>query len=227
VAEAYKGSLYRKLAKVMSQVDRVPKTGHNAFHKYDYVTESDLVEKIRGFLAVENIIILPSVKSVDQKGDLTNAEIEFVFADGDTGETHTAVMWGCGQDKGDKGIYKAYTGAVKYLLMKTFLVSTGDDPEDDSPKGKPTAKPQAPPIARPPVPAPTPTPQTPTATITEAQASRLYAAAAANGWTHEQVKATLAASSGKYTTALAIPATAYETIVTFFEMNKPPGAAAK
>jgi hypothetical protein len=213
LAEAYKGSLYRKLAKVMSQVDRVPKTGHNAFHKYDYVTESDLVEKIRGFLAAENIIILPSVKSVDRAGDLTNAEIEFVFADGDSGETHTAVMWGCGQDKSDKGIYKAYTGAVKYMLMKTFLVSTGDDPEDEAPKHKPA----------PPMP-----PQPPTKpqghTITEGQAGRLYAAAAAKGWTHEQVKERLAKSVGKYTSALEIPSAGYDRIVGYFEGNKPEGA---
>jgi hypothetical protein len=30
---------------------------------------------------------------------------------------------------GDKGIYKAITGANKYALLKPFLLETGDDPE--------------------------------------------------------------------------------------------------
>ncbi len=41
---------------------------------------------------------------------------------------------GAGNDRnkngvGDKGTYKAITGATKYALMKTFLLETGDDPE--------------------------------------------------------------------------------------------------
>ena len=39
---------------------------------------------------------------------------------------------GAGDDGADKGLYKAYTGAVKYFLMKTFLIPTGDDPEADT-----------------------------------------------------------------------------------------------
>lgn len=38
-------------------------------------------------------------------------------------------MIGEGMDTGDKAIYKAITGAQKYVLMKTFLIPTGDDPE--------------------------------------------------------------------------------------------------
>lgn len=41
--------LYAKLASIMGEVARVPKNGHNAFHKYDYVTESDLVVNRPGF----------------------------------------------------------------------------------------------------------------------------------------------------------------------------------
>jgi hypothetical protein len=40
-------------------------------------------------------------------------------------------MIGEGQDAGDKGPYKAMTGAQKYALMKTFMIPTGDDPEAD------------------------------------------------------------------------------------------------
>ena len=67
---------------------------------------------------------------------------------------------GCGNDRarngtvGDKGVYKAITGANKYLLFKLFQIETGDDPENevappqeedkskDSPVKKPAAKAQ-------------------------------------------------------------------------------------
>jgi hypothetical protein len=48
-------------------------------------------------------------------------------------QTTEWVYWmGYGDDTGDKGYYKAETGAVKYFLMKTFMVATGNDPEADA-----------------------------------------------------------------------------------------------
>lgn len=64
---------------------------------------------------------------------LTILMIAFHFVDGESGEvTPVQIFPGYGDDVGDKGAYKALTGATKYFLMKTFLVSTGDDPEGDS-----------------------------------------------------------------------------------------------
>src|SRR5262249_31856915 len=38
---------------------------------------------------------------------------------------------GEGLDGGDKAPYKAMTGALKYALLQSFLLATGDDPEDE------------------------------------------------------------------------------------------------
>jgi hypothetical protein len=126
-----KQSLYVKLAAVMVEIGHVPKRGRNDFHKYDYVLEADLVDVVRGKLAERGVIIIPSVVSSSREENLTTVTVEFTFIDSETGETHKAQWQGTGEDKGDKGIYKAYTGAVKYFLMKAFLIPTGDDPEDD------------------------------------------------------------------------------------------------
>jgi hypothetical protein len=48
---------------------------------------------------------------------------------------------GDGADKTDKGIYKALTGAYKYMLMQVFGVIAGDDPEATDEQGNPTNKP--------------------------------------------------------------------------------------
>ena len=70
--------------------------------------------------------------SINTLLSLTVIRIKFQFIDGTTGErTDMQEIVSYGDDPGDKGIYKALTGAVKYALMKTFLIATGDDPEAD------------------------------------------------------------------------------------------------
>jgi hypothetical protein len=51
------------------------------------------------------------------------------FRDADTGEELTIGGAGLGWDSGDKGVYKAITGATKYALMKNFLITDEQDPE--------------------------------------------------------------------------------------------------
>lgn len=125
-------SIYSKVGKVMSQVSRVPKNGYNSFHKYNYTTESDLTESIRPILLEAGLAFFSNVLEQDREGEFTKVKMEFTLADIETGEVLTSIYWGEGQDKGDKGLYKAYTGATKYFLMKTFLIPTGDDPEADN-----------------------------------------------------------------------------------------------
>src|ERR1700704_1155906 len=60
--EPPKRSLVRKLAEVMGAVERVAKMGRNDYHKYDYVTEADLADAVRGELAKRQVFIFPSIK---------------------------------------------------------------------------------------------------------------------------------------------------------------------
>lgn len=139
--DAAQGGLYKKLAEVMVEVGYVKKNGYNSFHRYNYVTEADLVDAVRAKLAERNVVLIPSVVGIDERGvtsdkgkasTVTTVRVAFTFCDGDSGATHKAEWAGSGDDPADKGLYKAYTGAVKYFLMKSFLIPTGDDPEGDS-----------------------------------------------------------------------------------------------
>jgi hypothetical protein len=127
-------SLVSKLAAAMKEVGRIPKSGRNDFHKYDYVTEADLVDAIRDKLSDRNVFLFTSIESTAHAGDITEVFTVHTFVDGDTGESFSVKGYGQGQDKGDKGGYKAQTGAMKYALMKNFLVATGDDPEQHDDK---------------------------------------------------------------------------------------------
>jgi hypothetical protein len=138
--ETPKRSLVRKMAEVMGEVDRVRKNGRNAFHNYDYATEADIVEAVREGLSKRAVMMLPSIVKTEwtqvqrAKGGterLCTLTVRFTFHDGDSGEEMAIEVLGEGQDAGDKATYKAFTGATKYALLKTFLIPTGDDPEAD------------------------------------------------------------------------------------------------
>lgn len=142
-----------KLSEVMAEVERVAKNGHNAFHKYDYATEADIVSAVRKAMSQRKLMMLPRTVQQSRTGDITTLHVEFDVIDGDSGETVTVgPIIGEGQDKGDKGPYKALTGAVKYALLKLFLIPTGDDPEKDEESTVTAKKPAPAPIAAPPKP---------------------------------------------------------------------------
>jgi hypothetical protein len=132
------------LHKVMQSCGYVQKTGKNAFNGYKYAGEADLLKELRPAMVDAGLILLPSVKDVsppDEHGNVT-VVVEYTLAH-ESGEIwpEKITAAGCGNDMspksgriGDKGVYKALTGANKYLLFKLFQIETGDDPErDDEP----------------------------------------------------------------------------------------------
>jgi hypothetical protein len=137
-------SLVGKLAEVMGSVGWIEKTGYNEFHRYKYSQEADLVNAIRGELSKRSVMVFPDVVDVQRKPlevesskgirktQITEIAVKWTFVDGESGEERSIVIHGVGEDSVDKGFYKAFTGSEKYMLMKTFLIPTGDDPEKDS-----------------------------------------------------------------------------------------------
>lgn len=132
-------SLYEKMAKVRDSMDRIPKNGYNSYHDYHYATEDDITTHLRQELKDNNLATSVSTKSIvfeentagKGKSYITTVNMIINVVDLDTGYKESFSWYGHGEDKGDKGIYKAYTGSIKYWLMKNFLLSTGDDPEKD------------------------------------------------------------------------------------------------
>ena len=137
-------SLVGKLVEIMGELERVPKRGFNKHQNYNYVMEADVEDMLRKLLVKYRVMVYPQLKSVSVlpptsdpiKGlasnqRLTTVEINWHFEDADSGETRTVTLAGQGSDPNDKGIYKAFTGANKYMALKTFHLPTGDDPEAD------------------------------------------------------------------------------------------------
>lgn len=131
-------NLTTKLVKIMAETKRVAKNGRNDFHKYDYVTEADVLEAVREHLVKNNVFIYSSVMNSHKEGDMTSVQMKHTLVDGDSGEAMEVFSLGQGQDKGDKGSNKAVTSAIKYFLMKNLLIPTGDDVEATDSDGKAT-----------------------------------------------------------------------------------------
>lgn len=132
--------LWAKILWVMARVDKLEKTGHNKEHNYHYVEEAAVLAQVRPLLVQAGLVLTFSelactqVERTGRKGpvsDITRVDVEFTLVDADTGDKHSWVKIGYGQDSLDKGPYKALTGATKYAITKTFMMSTGDDPERD------------------------------------------------------------------------------------------------
>ena len=132
--------IIQALNSVMKDVSYVQKSSENKFHGYKYASEASLLESLRPAMIQHGLILIPSVGNVspiDQHGN-TMLTVEYTLAHV-SGEIwpDKIIAVGCGNDKsksgsvGDKGVYKALTGANKYLLFKLFQIETGDDPEKD------------------------------------------------------------------------------------------------
>lgn len=132
--------ILRAMNAVMEEVDYVQKKGENDFHGYKYATEADVLERLRPAMVKHGLILIPSVQqvsSVDQYGN-TTVSIHYTLAHiSGAVWPQSVIAAGCGNDRnkngiGDKGLYKALTGANKYLLFKLFQIETGNDPEESS-----------------------------------------------------------------------------------------------
>lgn len=141
-----KVGLQPKLASVLADVRRIPKTGFNDKQNYKFAREGDIADMIRDSLAAHWIAFKASIRTredgslsvihnvIQSRGGTAGVEIvvdvDITLTCAHTGETETAVWQGVATDYTDKALMKALTAAKKSYLVFTFLVSTGDEEAD-------------------------------------------------------------------------------------------------
>src|SRR5271166_2390815 len=132
-------NLRQKLAEVRRRIGYVQKRGHNERFNYSYVTAADIAGSVGDILAELGVVVIPRLEDISYESAVGRGEttrmarvvMAYTFADVDSGEEVVAKVAGQGLDPGDKAPYKAMTGALKYALLQSFLLATGDDPEDE------------------------------------------------------------------------------------------------
>lgn len=122
-------SVYKKIHEIMKVIGIIEKDKTNDFHKYKYASEFAIKKAVHEQLVAQKLILQLSQESFTKDGNTTTVTFEYCFIDIETGDKMCGLFSGTGEDKGDKGLYKAFTGCLKYLLTTTFLIPTGDDPE--------------------------------------------------------------------------------------------------
>ena len=130
-------NLREKFAEVRRRLGYVQKRGHNERHNYSYVTAADLAGSVGDILAELGVVVIPQLQSISTETPRSSSDriarvvMNYRFVDARSGEELSVRVAGEGADPGDKAPYKAMTGALKYALLQSFLLSTGDDPEDE------------------------------------------------------------------------------------------------
>ena len=143
----YNAKLQQKKNEIRKELKErgiLQKKGKNDYDHYKYFSESQYKELFTELFSEHglelnfNEVDFSTYTGSEKLPNGRMPKIEFKLIDIETGFYETSAITGDGVDKGDKGTYKAYTGALKYFLATKFMVATGDDPEKESPsfKGK-------------------------------------------------------------------------------------------
>lgn len=122
----------------------IAKDKRNKEQGYDYTSDALIVETVRAAMIDAGIVLLPpipkTIETVERPGKngpipMTRVWVEFILASADDIEDRVTVAYpGDAIDYGDKGVYKAMTGARKYFYRMTFNLASEDDPENDNPR---------------------------------------------------------------------------------------------
>lgn len=124
-------SVYKKIHAVMNDVNYLQKDDKVSFGSTSYkaISEEKVTMAIRGALVKHGLVIVPVEQEHSKEGNLSTVNVKYQITDVDTGEFIVAVSSGTGADTQDKGVGKAMTYAYKYLLLRTFAIPTGEDPD--------------------------------------------------------------------------------------------------
>lgn len=112
----------------------------NTFDNYKYFSEAQYKELFTDLFSrcgVELRSTTLEVENIEAPQKMPygrRVKMEFALIDVETGYEESSIFVGEAFDKGDKAVYKAYTGAFKYFLANTFAVATGDEVDDKDTK---------------------------------------------------------------------------------------------
>lgn len=138
-----RAKLAQKILKVMAAVRALPKNGYNKEGDYHYPTDADIAFACREAMIANNVIMQTSMVNIEDRlvqgnqgkvKPITRVHLRQTWIDTETGYAESVDTLGDGFDYGDKGVYKANTGAAKYGLIRNLILPSYDDPENDVPQ---------------------------------------------------------------------------------------------
>lgn len=141
-------NLYQKINRIMSEIEYLKKddkviTNTQKNTGYNAVSEEKVTSEIRKGLVKYGIVIIPIEQEhirqdevlKDQYGNdkvnrITTVNVKYKMQNIDDVNDYIIIASsGTGVDTQDKGVGKAMTYAYKYMLLRTFAIPTGEDPD--------------------------------------------------------------------------------------------------
>lgn len=115
----------------MQDVEYLAKDDRIKFKTTDYkaISEEKVTRTVRGSLIKHGLVILPVQQDHKREGTLSTVDTTYKIVDIETSESELIVSSGSGVDTQDKGVGKAMTYSYKYLLLRSFAIPTGEDPD--------------------------------------------------------------------------------------------------
>lgn len=127
-------TLYQKISNVMKNISYLEKDGIIKFGTTNYkaISEEKVTTSVREQLIKEGLVIIPFEQEHKKEGNLTTVDVKYKIIDIESGNFEIIASSGTGVDTQDKGVGKAMTYAYKYMLLRTFAIPTGEDPDKTS-----------------------------------------------------------------------------------------------
>ena len=134
-------NIYQKINEVMKNIEYLTKDDKVEFGttKYKAISEEKVTTAVREQLVKQGIVIVTVEQESENKelirtdksvNMLTSVHVRYRIQNIDDVNDFVEVESnGTGVDTQDKGVGKAMTYAYKYMLLRTFAIPTGEDPD--------------------------------------------------------------------------------------------------
>lgn len=130
--EEKKKNVFQRIAEVMKEVKYLNKDDTVSFKSTSYkgISEEKVTMAVRDPLIEAGLVIIPVEQVRTKNGQITAVDTKYRIQNiDDPNDYIIAVSCGEGADTQDKGTGKAMTYSYKYLLLRTFAIPTGEDPD--------------------------------------------------------------------------------------------------
>lgn len=126
-------TLHQKMLEVMKSIERLQKdteVGYNGKAQYKAMSEEKVTSTVRAKFVELGILVYPFEQEVMKEGNITTTNTKYRMVNVDDPLDYVDLASsGQGADTQDKGVGKAMTYAYKYMLLRTFAIPTGEDPD--------------------------------------------------------------------------------------------------
>lgn len=125
-------NIYEKILAVMQGIEYLNKDDKVSYGNTNYkaMSEEKVTMTVRKELIKQGLVVFPVEQTVQKDGQITTTNTTYKMVNVDNPEEFIFLASsGQGADTQDKGVGKAMTYSFKYLLLRTFAIPTGEDPD--------------------------------------------------------------------------------------------------